>query len=231
MACTDHPRLYRRRLVSADHDSDTSLRVPCAPVATLYGICGGSGAGKTTLAVELIRRLGPDRVSVLGFDAYYRDLSHMSMRERMQVNYDHPDSLDNELFAQHLAQLREGRSIEVPEYDFATHTRTGASIRVEARDIVIVEGILLFCFPGIHDLLDHAVFIDVPEEIRLERRVRRDVAERGRDADDVRRQFAEFVAPMHDEHVQPFVDRAHRVVGVDEDLGSVADEVAGQLQT
>jgi len=199
-------------------------------VARLFGICGGSGAGKTTLAIQLIQRLGDERVSVLSFDAYYRDLSHITMEERKQVNYDHPDSLDNELFAAHLTELRAGRSVDVPEYDFSTHTRTGGATRVEARDVVIVEGILLFSFPGIHDLLDHAVFIDVPERIRLERRIRRDVAERGRDADDVRRQFAEFVAPMHDEHVQPFRDRAHRVVNVDEDLHRVADEVVGQLR-
>ncbi|MEZ5244630.1 MAG: uridine kinase [Acidimicrobiales bacterium] len=199
-------------------------------MARLFGICGGSGAGKTTLAVQLIQRLGPERVSALAFDAYYRDLSHITMDERKQVNYDHPDSLDNELFAAHLAELRAGRSVDVPEYDFATHTRPGGTIRVEAREVVIVEGILLFCFPGIHELLDHAVFIDVPEHIRLERRIRRDVAERGRDADDVRRQFAEFVAPMHDEYVQPFRERAHRVVTVDEDLHRVADEVVGQLR-
>ena len=196
----------------------------------LFGICGGSGAGKTTLAVQLIQRLGPDHVSTLAFDTYYRDLSHITMEERMRVNYDHPDSLDNELFAIHLAELRAGRSVDVPEYDFATHTRTGAFIRVEARDVVIVEGILLFCFPGIHELLDHALFIDVPEHVRLERRIRRDVAERGRDAADVRRQFAEFVAPMHDQHVQPFRDRAHRVVSVEEDLQLVADEVMGLLR-
>lgn len=180
--------------------------------------------------MQLIRRIGPEHVSTLAFDAYYRDLSHMTMEERMQVNYDHPDSLDNELFAEHLAELRAGRGIDVPQYDFATHTRNGATNRVEARDVVVVEGILLFCFPGIHDLLDHAIFIDVPEKIRLERRVRRDVAERGRDARDVRRQFAEFVAPMHDRHVQPFRDRAHRVVSVDEDLTEVAEEVVGQLR-
>ena len=204
--------------------------VRCAPVARLYGICGGSGAGKTTLAVQVIQRLGSDRVSALAFDTYYRDLSHLSMEERMRVNYDHPDSLDNELFAEHLAELRAGRSVDVPEYDFSTHTRTGATIRVEARDVVVVEGILLFCFPGIHELLDHAIFIDVPEDIRLERRIRRDVAQRGRDADDVRRQFVEFVAPMHDRHVQPFRDRADRVVTVDEDLTAVAEEVVGRLR-
>ena len=199
-------------------------------MARLYGICGGSGAGKTTLAVELIRRLGTEEVSAVAFDAYYRDLSHLPMEERVRVNYDHPDSLDNELFAAHLADLRAGRPIDVPEYDFTTHTRTGATIRVEPREIVIVEGILLFSFPGIHDLLDHAIFIDVPEHIRLERRVRRDVAQRGRDADDVRRQFAEVVAPMHDRHVQPFRSRAHRIVSVDEDLDLVADEVVGRLK-
>jgi uridine kinase len=207
-----------------------SNEIRCVPVATLYGICGGSGAGKTTLAVELIRRIGVDRVSVLAFDAYYRDLSHMPIEARMQVNYDHPDSLDNELFARHLADLRAGVSIEVPEYDFATHTRTGATIPVRAEEVVVVEGILLFSFPGIHDLLDHAVFIDVPEDIRLERRVLRDVRDRGRDADDVRRQFREFVAPMHDQHVQPFRKHADRIVTVDEDLVDVAVGLLGQLQ-
>jgi uridine kinase len=203
--------------------------VRCAPVAILLGICGGSGAGKTTLTVEVIRRLGSERVCALAFDAYYRDLSHLTMQQRMQVNYDHPDSLDNELFAEHLADLRAGRSIEVPEYDFTTHTRTGATTLVEAREIVLVEGILLFCFPGIHDLLDHALFIDIPEEIRLERRIMRDVAERGRDADDVRRQFCEFVAPMHDRHVQPYRDRADRIVTVEEDLNVVAEDLMGEL--
>lgn len=198
-------------------------------MATLIGICGGSGAGKTSLAMKVIHRLGVERVCTLAFDAYYHDLSHISMQERMQVNYDHPDSLDNELFARHLSDLRSGRDIDIPEYNFATHTRTGATIRVEAREIVLVEGILLFCFPGIHELLDHAIFIDVPEDIRLERRIKRDVAERGRDADDVRRQFCESVAPMHDTHVQPYRDLADRIVHVEEDLDTVAEGLTGRL--
>ncbi len=200
------------------------------PVATLYGICGGSGAGKSTFAIELTRRLGTEQVSIVPFDAYYRDLSHLTMDAREQVNYDHPDSLDHELFAHHLAELRAGRSIEVPEYDFSAYTRSGTCLVIEAREVVIVEGILLFCFPGIHDLLDHAIFLDVPEDIRLERRVERDVVERGRSADDVRRQFAQFVAPMHDEYVQPFRDHAHRIITVDDDMQLVADEVAGLLR-
>lgn len=198
-------------------------------MATTVGICGGSGAGKTTLAVHVIEQVGTERVSLLAFDAYYRDLSHISMEERRQVNYDHPDSLDQELFIDHLEDLRSGNCIEVPEYDFATHTRTGRSTPVEAREIVLVEGILLFSLDGIHELLDIAVFLDVPEPVRLERRVRRDVVERGRDPDDVRRQFASTVVPMHDEFVQPYRDRAHRVVDVDEQLHDVADELASHV--
>jgi uridine kinase len=203
--------------------------VALPPVARLMGICGGSGAGKTTLANALLRRLDAGRVSSLAFDAYYRDLSHLTMAERREVNYDHPDSLDHELFVAHLRELRAGRSIEVPEYDFATHTRTGRTNNVTPREIVIVDGILLFCFPEIRDVLDHAVFIDVPEDVRLERRIRRDIAERGRDADDVRRQFAQFVAPMHNEFVQPYQGHGDRLVGASEALPEVADELIGRL--
>ena len=206
-----------------------SSTVRCASVATICGISGGSGAGKTTLAVHVIQRLGIDRVSPLAFDAYYRDLSHITMQERMLVNYDHPDSLDHELFTEHLAALRAGRSIEVPEYDFATHCRTGACLHVEARELVVLDGILLLAFPDVRELLDYAVFIDVPEDIRLERRIKRDVAHRGRRPDDVRRQFAATVAPMHDRYVQPHRDSADRVVGVDEDLEVVADETAAVI--
>ncbi|RMH75574.1 MAG: uridine kinase, partial [Actinomyces sp.] len=166
--------------------------------STVCGICGGSGAGKTTLTRLLVDRLGPERVSVLAFDAYYHDLSHLSPDERARRNYDHPDSLDHELFVEHLGALRAGAAIEVPVYDFATHTRTGETRRLDPRPVVLVDGILLFAFAGIRDLLDHRIFIDVPADIRLARRIRRDVVERGRRPDDVRRQFARTVAPMHD---------------------------------
>ncbi len=198
-------------------------------MTTICGISGGSGAGKTTLAVHLIRRLGTNRVSLLAFDDYYRDQSHLSMRERALVNYDHPESLDHELFSRHLTSLRSGRSIDVPHYDFVTHTRTGGSIQVEPRELVVLDGILLLSFPEVRNLIDYAVFIDIPEDIRLERRVRRDVAERGREPDDVRRQFAATVAPMHDRYVQPHRDHADRVVDVTEELDSVAAELAAAL--
>ena len=198
----------------------------CAVVGIIVGICGGSGAGKTTLVSALIRCLGPDRVSAVAFDAYYRDLSHMTMQERMQVNYDHPDSLDHELFVEHLRDLRDNRAVEIPVYDFATHTRTGEVIVVEPKAIVILDGILLLSFSAISKLLDLAVFIDIPEAVRLERRTQRDVRERGRDAEDVCRQFWETVAPMHDRFVQPSAERADRVVTLDEKLDVVASELA-----
>ena len=193
------------------------------------GICGGSGAGKTTLTRHLLERLGPDQVSVVAFDAYYRDQGHLSPPERSLVNYDHPDSLDHERFAADVEALRSGESIASPVYDFATHTRTRDVVMIEARPIVIVEGILLLSFTEIADHLDLAVFIDVPEPIRLERRIRRDVAERGREPDDVRRQFAATVAPMHDTFVEPYRHRAHRTVDIDEEYGPVADELIERL--
>ena len=197
--------------------------------ATVFGICGGSGAGKTTLTRHLVERLGADDVAVLAFDAYYRDQSHLSPADRSLVNYDHPDALDHELFAHHLDELRHGRDVDVPVYDFATHTRTGQHTRVDARPLVVAEGILLFSFPTIAARLDVRVFIDVPETIRLERRLLRDTTERGRRPDDVRRQFAETVAPMHDTHVQPFAGQASRVVRLGDPYDRVAADLADTL--
>lgn len=195
------------------------------------GISGGSGAGKTTLTRRLVDRLGPDQVSVVAFDAYYRDQGHLTPADRALVNYDHPDSLDHEMFAADVESLRAGRAVACPVYDFATHTRTSDVVMIEPRPVVIVEGILLLSFPEIAAHLDLAVFIDVPEAVRLERRIRRDVAERGREPDDVRRQFAATVAPMHDQHVEPYRHLAHRTVELHEDYGPVADELIDRLRT
>ena len=194
----------------------------------IVGICGGSGAGKTTLVNELVRCCGQDRLSSVAFDSYYRDLSHISMQERMQVNYDHPDSLDHELFIEHLQDLRRGHPVEIPEYDFATHTRTG-QVTVTPKAVVILDGILLLNFKAMRALIDLAVFIDIPEAVRLDRRAQRDVRERGRDVDDVHRQFWATVAPMHDKFVQPSAKHADRVVTVDEGLETVARELAAEI--
>lgn len=194
----------------------------------ICAIAGGSGAGKTTLAIKLQERLGA-RSDHLAIDWYYRDLAHVSVEERKEVNYDHPDSLEVEKYAADLDRLRSGHDIDAPVYDFATHTRADAVHPVAARDVVVTEGILLLALTEVLPRYDLKVYIDVPGELRLSRRLQRDAAERGRDPDDIRRQWAEFVAPMHDELVEPSKAHADRIVGADEDLDVVADELAERL--
>ncbi len=194
----------------------------------VFGICGGSGAGKTTLTGRLIERLGDGEASVLAYDAYYRDLSHLPFAERRRRNYDHPDSLDSELFLEHLDALRRGVGVDVPVYDFSTHTLSGRFERVEAARLLLVEGILLLALAGAVERLDYSVFLDVPEDTRLQRRVHRDMTERGRPEDHVRRQFAATVAPMHDAYVQPSRHRADRILGTD-DPDALADELIALL--
>jgi uridine kinase len=180
--------------------------------STVIGLCGGSGSGKTTLAQEVTSLLGRNRAQSISFDAYYRDLSHLSVEERARVNYDSPVSLDVDLLTEHLDSIRRGRDIAVPVYDFSTHTRSGHLDLVEPTDFVIIEGILLFAFPEIRELLDVRVFLDCPADIRFRRRLRRDVEERGRTEQSVRRQWHQMVNPMHDLHVQPHAEHAHLIV-------------------
>ncbi len=195
----------------------------------VWGICGGSGSGKTTLTRRLRARLGDGEVSVLNFDAYYRDLSHLAPDQRRGRNYDHPDALDHELFIAHLDRLAAGSGVEVPVYDFSTHTRNGSYEAVPAAPLVAAEGILLFAFPEVASRLDLTVFLDVPEPVRLRRRIRRDTTERGRDPEGVRRQFAATVAPMHDAFVQPHRDRADLIFGPEVDYEAVVDELTARL--
>ena len=175
--------------------------------STVLGLAGGSGAGKTTLVDGLTSRLG-DEASVLWFDEYYHDLAHLPVERRAVVNYDHPDSLDEALLVDHLDGLLAGRAVDVPIYDFATHTRTGRTRRVEPRPVVVVDGILVLAVPELRRRLDLAVFVDAPAEIRLARRMDRDVRERGRTAAMVQSQFEATVAPMHEAFVGPSATHA-----------------------
>jgi uridine kinase len=167
----------------------------------LIGLGGGSCAGKTTLARALLDI--ESSATRLCFDDYYRDLSHITPEERAAVNYDHPDALDTELFVAHLDDLASGKSVEVPEYDMATHTRPGGSYRVEAAPVVVVDGILLLALNECREKLNLKVFVDAPRDIRLARRLVRDVQERGRDPKGVEQQFITSVEPMHDSLVLP----------------------------
>ncbi len=196
--------------------------------SAVLGLAGGSGAGKTTLVDGLTSRLRGD-VSVLWFDEYYHDLVHLSPEQRAAVNFDHPDSLDEALLIEHLDGLLAGRPVDVPVYDFATHTRTGRTRRVEPRPVVVVDGILVLAVPALRSRLDLAVFVDAPAEVRLARRMYRDVRERGRTTASVRAQFEATVAPMHEAFVDPSAEHADlRLDGtgdLDANLDVVADAV------
>ena len=196
----------------------------------VIGISGGSGSGKSRLAHDLAASLGPDRVSIVPFDAYYKDLRGLSMEERSATNFDHPDSLDVELYGHHLDGLANGLDIAVPVYDFSRHQRMDDLHILPARDIVIAEGILLFAFPELVERFDYKVFRECNEELRFSRRLERDTVERGRSVESVTDQFATSVKPMHDQFVEPSAAFADRVVADDEDLATVVAEIAQQVE-
>ena len=191
-------------------------------------IAGGSGAGKTTLAAKLLERLGEVGTHHT-IDWYYRDLSHRTPRERAAVNFDHPDSLEVDLFANHLAALASGLDQRAPIYDFSTYTRSSDTRHVSARPVIVVEGLHLLALDTIRPLLDLKVFIEVDGHVRLARRIERDTAERGRSESSVRNQWATTVEPMHRLIVQPSRTFADRVVTVHEDLDLVAEEIVSVL--
>jgi uridine kinase len=169
----------------------------------IVGVAGGSGSGKTTVAREILKRAGTARISLIQHDAYYRDLGNLLPAQRAMQNFDHPDSLDNELLIAHLQQLNAGRSIEVPVYDFTTHTRTAQTHTVVPNPVVLVEGILLFADKALRDLMDVKIYVDTDADIRFIRRMQRDIAERGRTLESVIQQYLATVRPMHEEFVEP----------------------------
>lgn len=178
----------------------------------IWGVCGGSASGKTTLVHQLRDRLGADAVVTITHDSYYRDLSHLTLTERCAVNYDHPDSLETDLLVTHLTQLRRGRSVAVPVYDFASHNRSDDIDLVDPRPLVLVDGILIYAVEELRTIFDRRIYLDVPADIRLERRLERDVKERGRDPQEVHDNFTSVVLPMHDEYVEPHGDSADWVI-------------------
>ncbi len=168
----------------------------------IIGVVGGSGSGKTTVARAI---LGATDVAAafIDQDAYYADLAHLTLGERRQINFDHPDSLDNDLMVAQLEMLAGGHAIDKPTYDFAAHTRAAATVRIQPAEVVIVDGILLFTEPRLRELFDIKIFVDVADDIRFIRRLQRDVTDRGRTMGDVIRQYLSTVRPMHLEFVEP----------------------------
>ena len=178
----------------------------------LVGIAGGSGSGKTTLAKAVVEMMSPMHVAAIAHDAYYRDLGHLSIEERAGCNFDEPAALDNEPLVRDLVELRAGRAIARPNYDFATHTRLAETTQVLASPVVIVEGILVLAIPALREVLDLKVFVDTSEPTRLARRIERDLAERGRSRQDAETQFLRTTRPMHDLYVEPSRRHADVVV-------------------
>lgn len=173
------------------------------PTPLVIGIAGGSGSGKTTVANVVMERVGAENIAYLPHDAYYKELGHLPPNQRAQINFDHPDSLENELMIQHIQALRENQPVALPVYDFSTDSRTDKIIEVKPQRIIIVEGILIFAVPDLRKMFDLKIFVDTDPDIRLIRRLQRDISERGRSTESVINQYLTTVRPMHLEFVEP----------------------------
>src|SRR5690606_29297302 len=169
----------------------------------VIGVAGGSGSGKTTVVRRIVESLGDDQVSLIEHDRYYRPRDDLRLEERAALNYDHPDSLETDLLVRHVKDLREGKPVEVPIYDFARHARESGTTTVTPRRAIIVEGILIFTDPELRRLMDVKVFVDADDDTRFIRRLQRDIAERGRTVASVIDQYLATVKPMHLEFVEP----------------------------
>ncbi len=178
----------------------------------LIGIAGGSGSGKTLAADNIYAELGSDKVVQLCQDSYYKDLGHLTEKERNAQNFDHPDAVDSDLMTQQVADLLLGKSIKQPIYDFVSHTQTDKYKLIGPHLIVVLEGILIFCHPPLREMMDIKVFVDTDSDIRLLRRLRRDILDRGRSMESVLTQYEATVRPMHQQFVEPSKRHADLIV-------------------
>ncbi|MCB0349643.1 MAG: uridine kinase [Bdellovibrionales bacterium] len=195
----------------------------------MIGIAGGSGSGKTTFAKLLTERLGRHKVTLLGQDNYYIDQSDKFDRDGGRVNFDHPDSIDWPLLAQHLKLLKMGHAVDMPLYDLSTHVRRSETVRVEPSEYILLDGILIFVPEVVRVHIDYKVFIQTPEEVRFARRLKRDIAERGRTEVGVRAQYFTQVKPMHDQFVEPSLTCADKIISGEIDFSTALDAVVKDL--
>ena len=178
----------------------------------IIGIAGGTGAGKTTVARKILKQMPAGEAALIQHDWYYLHRPELPLEQRAALNYDEPAALDNTLLARHLEALRAGEAVECPQYDFASHLRRSETRRVEPCRIVVVEGILTFAVAELRELFDLRLFVDTADDIRLIRRIKRDLLERGRDIESVQHQYYHTVRPMHRLHVEPNKDHAHLII-------------------
>jgi uridine kinase len=208
-------------------------------VSLIIGISGGTGSGKTTVANRILESVSASEVVFLQQDSYYRNINDLPLDYRNIANFDHPDALDNDLLVNHVRRLKAGESVELPLYDFKTSTRLNETRHVESKPIVIVEGILIFVDPRLLEQMDIKVFVDTPDDIRFIRRLRRDLAERGRTVESVIEQYIGTVRPMHMQFVEPSKRHAdviipeggHNLVSIDLLSGKIRERLANALTT
>ncbi|HEX5875398.1 MAG TPA: uridine kinase [Pyrinomonadaceae bacterium] len=208
-------------------------------MSMIIGISGGTGSGKTTVANRILESVSAREVVFIQQDSYYRNLTDLPLDYRGIANFDHPDALDNELLVNHVRRLKAGEAIELPLYDFKTNSRLNETRSVDSKPIVIVEGILIFVDPRLLEQLDIKVFVDTPDDIRFIRRLRRDIAERGRTVESVIEQYVETVRPMHMQFVEPSKRHAdviipeggHNLVSIDLLSGKIRERLASALST
>jgi uridine kinase len=184
-------------------ETNSQGTLPPRPAPLVIGVAGGSGSGKTTVVRRIIESIGDDQVTVLEHDRYYRDRNDLRLEERAALNYDHPDSLETDLLVRHLHELRAGRTVEMPAYDFARHARQSVTVPALPRKAIIVEGILIFADASLREPMDVKVFVDADDDTRFIRRLQRDIADRGRTVSSVIEQYLGTVKPMHLEFVEP----------------------------
>ncbi|GHC53861.1 uridine kinase [Ulvibacter litoralis] len=178
----------------------------------IIGIAGGTGSGKTTVVDQIVSELPKDEVCVISQDSYYKDTSHLKMEDRVKINFDHPNSIDFDLLVSHLHELRKGNSFEQPVYSFVDHNRTGETITTYPKKVVIVEGILILTHPDIREMFDIKVYVHADSDERLIRRLKRDIADRGRDLTEVLNRYQSTLKPMHQQFIEPTKEFADIII-------------------
>ncbi len=178
----------------------------------IIGIAGGTGSGKTTVVQQILNELPEGEVGVISQDSYYKDTSHLTYEERVNINFDHPKSIDFDLLCNHLKALKKGKAINQPIYSFVKHNRTGDSIYTKPRKVMIVEGILIFANAELRDMFDIKIFVHADSDERLIRRLKRDIAERGRDINEVLNRYQKTLKPMHNQFIEPTKEYADIII-------------------
>jgi uridine kinase len=206
-----------------------NVHVP-ADEPVVIGIAGGSGSGKTTLVHAIIKALGSENLTVIPHDNYYKDLRHLTIEERAENNFDHPDSLDTPLLVEHIKLLKQRKPVKIPTYDFSSHTRKESLLDVVSSNVIIVEGILIFSDPALCELMDIKIFVETSDDIRLIRRITRDISERGRTFESVVQQYLKTVRPMHHKFVEPSKHNADIIVPAEGDNAVALDILVCRLK-